>query len=58
MMGMRSHITKESAFRARSGAANNPPKTLLTLYRRKGLDIARAGHPSPLAGMSAGQAAS
>ncbi len=56
-MSMKSVITKEGAFRIRNGAVN-PPRTLLTLYQRKGFDIARAGYPSPLAGLSAGQATS
>jgi len=46
---------REGAFRFQNGVVNKPPKTLLTLYQRKGLNIARAGAPSPLATLSGRQ---
>jgi len=46
---------KGNAFRINNGVLSSPPKTLLTLYQRKGLDIARAGAPSPLSTLSGRQ---
>jgi hypothetical protein len=48
--------SKEDAFRVNSGVVGKTPKTLLNLYQRKGLEIARAGAPSPLATMGGRQA--
>ena len=49
---------KESSLRIRNGADKSPPKTLLTLYQCKGLNIARAGAPSPLSTLSGRQTSS
>lgn len=49
---------KEGYFRIQNGALSKSPKTLLTLYQRKGFNIARAGAPSPLATLSGKQSSS
>jgi hypothetical protein len=54
----RAYESKEGASRIQNGIVSRSPKTLLTLYQRKGLDIARAGAPSPLATSSGRQAGS
>lgn len=38
-----------------SGSKSKPPKLLLTLYRGKGLDVARAGAPSPFSALGSTQ---
>jgi hypothetical protein len=39
--------SRENFFRIEDGVVLKPPKTLLALYQRKGLDVARAGDRSP-----------
>lgn len=46
---------KVGNLRMQNGAPNRQTKVLLTLYRRKGLAIARAGAPSPFAASSEGE---
>jgi hypothetical protein len=55
-MRMTADGSKEDAFRINNGVVGRTPKTLLTLYQRKGFEIARTGAPSPLATMSGRQA--
>jgi hypothetical protein len=43
---------RDGAFRIENGVVKRTPKTLLALYQCKGLSIARAGAPSPLATLS------
>ena len=38
-----------------NGSKNKTPKLLLTLYQRKGLDVAKAGAPSPFSALRSRQ---
>ena len=50
--------TRESFFRIEDGVVLKPPKTLLALYQREGLDVARAGDRSPFSDSNDKQKAS